>query len=81
MRETPIDCCCSLELWAHRWIREASALISFLFIYTHEVDHCAEGIANSKTIAVKEDLPQAVLITSEDGDQGSTSHGEPHLSQ
>lgn len=74
-REMPIEYCCSLELWAHRWILKASALILFLFIYAHKVDHCAEGTVNSKAIAVKEDLPQTVLITSEDGNQGSTSHG------
>lgn len=57
--------------------REASALIPFLFIYTHKVDHCA----NSKTWAVKEDLPQAVLITGNDRDPESTNHREPHLRQ
>lgn len=76
MKETPVECC-SL----HRWILKASALISFLFIYTHKIDHCAEGTANNKTIAVKEDLPQTVLITSKGGDQGNTNHGEPHLHQ
>lgn len=50
--------CCSLELRAHRWIPKASALISFLFIYSHKVDHRAEGTVNSKARAIKEDLPQ-----------------------
>lgn len=61
--------------------RETSALIPFLFIYTHKVDHCAEGVVNSKTLAVKEDLPQGILITSNDGDQSSANRREPRLRQ
>lgn len=37
--EMAAECCCSLELWAHRWMLKASALIPFLFICTRKVDH------------------------------------------
>lgn len=63
-RAEPAECHLLLELWAHRWILEASALVSFRFIYTHEVGPCAEGKVNSKTRAVKRDFPQTVLVTS-----------------
>lgn len=47
------------------------------YLHTHKIDHCTEGTANNKTIAVREDLPRTVLITSKDGDQGNTNHGSP----
>lgn len=47
------------------------------YLHTHKIDHCAEGTANNKTIAVREDLQRTVLITSKEGDQGNTNHGSP----
>ena len=61
--------------------REASALIPFLSIYTHKVDPCAEGVVSGQTLAVKEDLPQGMLVVSNYGDPRSTNHREPRLHQ
>lgn len=35
MKEMPVACCCSHELWAHRWILERPQLSFHFFLFTH----------------------------------------------